>query len=195
MSSEGYGEFCLDAAKRLMQVFKPAAVTAASNWQNALPAAVAARELGLPFFYEVRGFWEISRAAREPARADSDALSVEVKNETAVACAADKVFATINRFMRDELVRRGVERERVQCAAPGSAVPGSGLALCAIPPGLFDILSAIWSFGGIKLSGATEHKEARWTSTRFAPWFVGYIRPGDWEIGNCPSTSSRRSYT
>ena len=50
-----------EAIKTTLSVFKPTVVMAASNWENALPAAIAARELNLPFFYEVRGFWEITR--------------------------------------------------------------------------------------------------------------------------------------
>jgi glycosyltransferase involved in cell wall biosynthesis len=106
--------------KERMRVFKPAAVMAASNWRCAMPAAIAARELGLPFFYEVRGFWEISRAAKDSAWARSPDFRQEVARETEVALAAQQVF-TINRFMRDELVRRGVDRGRVNLVPNGFA--------------------------------------------------------------------------
>lgn len=108
----------VDVLKEQIRVFKPSAVMAASNWRNALPAAIAARELGLPFFYEVRGFWEISRAAREPEWAQSAAFQQEVVRETAVALSAQQVF-TINRFMRDELVRRGIDQTRVRLVPNG----------------------------------------------------------------------------
>lgn len=102
----------------LLRVFRPQAVMAASNWHNALPAALAARAVGLPFFYEVRGFWEISQASRNPGWADSPGFAHEVAGETAVARAAQRVF-TINRLMRDELVRRGVEAARVDLVPNG----------------------------------------------------------------------------
>lgn len=108
----------VDVFKEQIRVFKPSAVMAASNWRNALPAAIAARELGLPFFYEVRGFWEISRAARQPAWAQSPAFQQEVARETAVVLSAHQVF-TINRFMRDELVRRGIDQTRVRLVPNG----------------------------------------------------------------------------
>lgn len=101
-----------------MRVFKPSVVMAASNWRNALPAAVAARQLGLPFFYEVRGFWELSRAAREPGWEKSIDFAREVTHETAIAQAAQQVF-TLNRFMRNELIRRGVARERIHIVPNG----------------------------------------------------------------------------
>ena len=101
-----------EALKTTLRVFKPTVVMAASNWENALPAAVAARELGLPFFYEVRGFWEITRVSREPEWQNSDEFKQYVEMETTVAQAADRVF-TLNRFMRDELVRRGVDVAKI----------------------------------------------------------------------------------
>lgn len=119
----------VEVLKEQMLVFKPVAVMAASNWRNALPAAVAARELGLPFYYEVRGFWELSQAALNPAWAKTAAFQQVKERETQVAQAADKVF-TINRFMRDELVQRGVARERIELVPNGfPGWPSSALAL------------------------------------------------------------------
>ena len=87
----------VDVYKELIRVFNPSVVMAASNWRNARAPAVAARELGLPFFYEVRGFWELSKATQRPAWAESVEFREEVKQETAIAQAADRVF-TINKF-------------------------------------------------------------------------------------------------
>ena len=49
-----------------------AAIQAASNHVNALPALLAARRLGIPFFYEMRGLWELTRVSRMPEFEDSD---------------------------------------------------------------------------------------------------------------------------
>ena len=117
-SLPAYTAQAAEAFAELMHVFRPQAVMAASNWHNALPPALAARTAGLPFFYEVRGFWEISQASRDPAWADSPGFAHEVAGETAVANAAQRVF-TINRLMRDELVRRGVEAARVDLVPNG----------------------------------------------------------------------------
>lgn len=113
-----YTAQAVEAFAELLRVFRPQAVMAASNWHNALPAALAARAAGLPFFYEVRGFWEISQASRDPGWADSPGFAHEVAGETAVARAAQRVF-TINRLMRDELVRRGVDAARVDLVPNG----------------------------------------------------------------------------
>jgi hypothetical protein len=101
----------VEAFAEMLRVFKPHAVMAASNWQNALPAAVAAREAGLPFFYEVRGFWEISQSSHDPAWENTTGFHKAVEGEVAVAQAAERLF-TINRHMRAELVRRGIEEGR-----------------------------------------------------------------------------------
>jgi len=117
-SLEQYLTACVDAWVELIRVFKPSAVMAASNWHTALPAAIAAHELGMPFFYDVRGFWEVSRAAREPQWADSLEYKQAVGCETLVARCARKIF-TLNRFMRDELTRRGIDAERVELVPNG----------------------------------------------------------------------------
>jgi len=109
---------CADAWAELIRVFKPTAVMAASNWRTALPAAIAAHETGLPFLYEVRGFWELSRAAKEPRWAGSLEYQQAVDCETRVACCAHRVF-TLNRHMRNELVQRGIATKQVELVPNG----------------------------------------------------------------------------
>lgn len=132
-----YIEQSAAALTQMARVYKPVAIMAASNWHNALPAALAARALGLPFFYEVRGFWEVSQAARDPGWEHSPSFAQEVAGETAVAQSAQRVF-TLNRFMRDDLVRRGVSAQRIDLvpngfpgweAAPAQPVSRQGLGI------------------------------------------------------------------
>lgn len=122
---EEYAERSTVVLAEMMRVFKPSVVLAASNWQNARPAMQAAQQLGLPFFYEVRGFWEISDLAQRPGNANSAGFKEAVEAETAVARQAERVF-TLNRFMRDELVRRGVNASCIDLVPngfPGWAAP------------------------------------------------------------------------
>jgi glycosyltransferase involved in cell wall biosynthesis len=86
---------------------RPQWVMAASHYQTALPALLAARRLGLPFLYEVRGFWEVTRQSREPGFELRAAYRTQEQLEGGVAAAADHVF-TLTGPMREELVRRGV---------------------------------------------------------------------------------------
>lgn len=101
-----------------LKVFKPSILLAASNWKIGLPVSRAATQLGIPFYYDVRGFWEISKAAQNPAWSDSARFKEEVYLETEVASAATRVF-TISSIMREELVRRGVDRNKIDIVQNG----------------------------------------------------------------------------
>ena len=96
----------------LFKVYRPSAVLAASNFIVGLPAWVAAKRLGLPFYNEVRGFWELSRDAREPGYKDTESFRIEEERDTFVAKQAQKVF-TLNQPMQGELVKRGVKAENI----------------------------------------------------------------------------------
>lgn len=111
-SDEARQQRLVDVYAELIRVFKPAAVMAASNWANALPPARAAQTAELPFFYEVRGFWELTRLAADPSWADSPEYRQAQLLEQGVARRAQRLF-TLNQFMRDELVNRGVPAERI----------------------------------------------------------------------------------
>lgn len=67
-------------------------VHAASNHVNALPALIAAKRLGVPFQYEMRGLWELTRISRQPEFAKSHNFKLGLDLEAFVAKHADKVF-------------------------------------------------------------------------------------------------------
>lgn len=113
-----YLNVCAALRAEQIKVFKPSVVIAASNWHNALPVSHAVKLSETPFFYEVRGFWEISQAARDPHWDNSPGFMHEVLNETAVAQSATHVF-TLNGYMRDELVRRGVNASHIDVVPNG----------------------------------------------------------------------------
>ncbi|MEZ2741871.1 glycosyltransferase [Paenalcaligenes hominis] len=102
----------------LFRVYKPEVVLAASNYSVGLPAWVAAQRLGLPFYNEVRGFWELSRDAREPGYAQTAAFKQEAERDAFVAQQALKVF-TLNHAMKEELIRRGVEANKIELVPNG----------------------------------------------------------------------------
>ncbi len=91
---------------------KPTIVHSASAFYTALPALFAARKLGLPFVYEVRGLWEITRASTIPGWKNSGRFSLERKLETFVANEADQVI-TITNGIRNELIDRGVDNSKI----------------------------------------------------------------------------------
>lgn len=108
-------EFIEKAAEALYTQFlevRPAIVIAASNHLTGLPALIAARKLNIPFIYEVRGFWEITRISREPEFEHTELFQKLCDLETLVANNADHVF-TLTTPMKEELVRRGINGNKV----------------------------------------------------------------------------------
>lgn len=110
-----------DALEERLREWRPEIVISASNHVTALPALIAARRLGLPFIYEVRGLWEITRISREQEFEDTPAFAVQSLLEAKAAQLADHVF-TLTEPMREELVERGVPRQRVDLL-PNSCDP------------------------------------------------------------------------
>lgn len=104
-------------------LYRPGAVLAVSNWENAEPVQYAARRWQVPFFYEQRGFWEMSRAATEPGYETTEDYDRNRTNEVRIAQAAQAVF-TLNRAMHDELVRRGVPSAKIHLVPNGVGTPG-----------------------------------------------------------------------
>jgi glycosyltransferase involved in cell wall biosynthesis len=102
----------------LFNVYRPSTVLVASNWIVGLAAWIAAQRLGLPFYNEVRGFWELSQDAREPGYANTQSFKAEQERDTFVAKQARKVF-TLNQPMKGELVKRGVAAENIALVPNG----------------------------------------------------------------------------
>ena len=121
MSMLQYVAAAADALEQQLRTHRPQFVMAASNHVTALPALIAARRLGLPFIYEVRGLWEITRISREQNFGDSAAFHVQSLLEAKVAQLADHVF-TLTEAMREELVERGVETAKIDLL-PNSCDP------------------------------------------------------------------------
>ena len=88
--------------EELFRIYRPEIVLAASNYEVAFPAYIAAKKLGLPFHYEVRGFWEISRLSRDPNWENSDGYYEQVELESFLVSHADKLY-TLNNAMVQEL--------------------------------------------------------------------------------------------
>ncbi|MCL1126187.1 glycosyltransferase [Shewanella surugensis] len=108
-------EYIKKASEVLISQFikdRPQAVVAASSFYNALPALIAARSLAIPFIYEVRGLWEITRASAIPDWKKSDRFKLESQLEAYVAKHADSVI-TITEGLKNELVNRGVDKSRI----------------------------------------------------------------------------------
>lgn len=120
-AGNGYIFHAATAIEERLRELRPEVVIAASNHLTSLPAQIAAARLGIPFIYEVRGFWEITRASREPEFMLTDAFQSHVQLESISARAADHVF-TLTGAMRDELIARGVSGDKISLL-PNSCDP------------------------------------------------------------------------
>ena len=112
LSSRDYILYAADAIEAQIREFRPEIVVAASAYLSGLPTLIAARRLGVPFAYEVRGFWEITRVSRSNDMLKNPQFETERILETAVANHAVQVF-TLTEGMRDELVQRGVPEAKI----------------------------------------------------------------------------------
>lgn len=88
-----------------------------TDYNNALVVAEAARQLGVPWVYEVRGELESTWLSkqpdeRQPALVKSDFYQLARRQETACMKAANAVV-TLSEVSKAELLDRGVSREKI----------------------------------------------------------------------------------
>lgn len=109
-------EYIKQASQALFEKFsivRPSIVIAASNHLTAIPALIAAKQLGIPFYYEVRGFWEVTRISREP-EFESSELYQKLSDFEALAANESHGVFTLNGPMKDELIKRGVPEASIR---------------------------------------------------------------------------------
>lgn len=121
LSPSAHIEQAADAFVQEALIQRPSFIQSASNYRVALPALIAARRLGIPFIYEVRGLWEITGASNKPGFEKTDRYFSMRDYESRVARAADHVFAITNQ-VKGELIERGVEESRISLA-PNAVEP------------------------------------------------------------------------
>jgi len=149
--------YVTDAAHALVEELaplNPRAIMAASSHQNATPALLAARFLGVPFIYEKRGFWELSDLAANPQREGTPLFNRLVRMEAELARQADLVF-TLTDAMRRELRRRDVENRAIHilpnAADPDALQPGPRNMRMAQKLGLSNDVPVIGYIGSFTL--------------------------------------------
>ncbi|MDA1130043.1 MAG: glycosyltransferase [archaeon] len=94
---------------------RPSVIHAASNHSVGFPAAMVARALNIPFVYEMRGLWALSRAAKDPEYRRGDRFQLEMALERHVAMAANHVIA-ITDGLRAQLIEWGIPKEKISLA-------------------------------------------------------------------------------
>lgn len=106
------------ALKKFAAEGRPFVLHAASNHWNGLAGVTAARQLGIPSIYEVRGLWEITRGSRNPEWMGGPMYEYMARLETDAARNADRVI-TITNALRDELIQRGVNGDKISVVPNG----------------------------------------------------------------------------
>lgn len=98
---------------RLVRDLRPSVLHAATDHHNGQVALAVGKRYRIPVVYEVRGFLEESWLAHDPARTRDDPHFRTARElETRCMREADLVI-TLGAAMRDEIVERGVDPERV----------------------------------------------------------------------------------
>jgi glycosyltransferase involved in cell wall biosynthesis len=117
-------EFLIDVARGT----GARALHTTTHFVNGAAARAAAEQLGVPWIYEVRGVLEETWAASRETEQEktvarrSERFSLFRERETEIALAADRVI-TLGRTMAAELVRRGVDEERILVAPNAVSAP------------------------------------------------------------------------
>jgi len=112
---EDYAERSAYSLLRTAMEVRPDTIHAASNHSVGFPAAMVARALNIPFVYEMRGLWALSRAAKDEAYRRSDRFRLEMALERHVANAADHVIV-ITDGLRAQLIDWGIPKEKISLA-------------------------------------------------------------------------------
>jgi len=109
------GDYIARAARALVAQageLRPAILHAASNYQVGLAGIAAARALGLPSIYEVRGLWHLTRTSKEPDYDGSDHYRMVEGLEVQAAREADHTFV-ITEAVLELLAGHGVDRAKM----------------------------------------------------------------------------------
>ncbi len=104
--------------EQLVRTHQISVVHGASNYWNGFAAIAAARHLGIPSVYEVRGLWELTRMSREPVYEESEMFALTARLEADACVSADQVI-TITGALRDLMVERGVPESKITVVPNG----------------------------------------------------------------------------
>jgi glycosyltransferase involved in cell wall biosynthesis len=104
--------------ERLIRAHQIGAVHGASNYWNGFAAISAARRLGIPSIYEVRGLWELTRKSRDPGYDESEMFALTARLEADACMQADQVI-TITGALRDLMIERGVPESKITIVPNG----------------------------------------------------------------------------
>ena len=94
---------------------RPLLIHAASNYICGMAGIEAARRVGVPSIYEMRGLWHVTRASKEPLYEYTEQFALAQKLELETACAADHVLA-ITEELKKWLIGHGIKENKITVA-------------------------------------------------------------------------------
>tara|TARA_Y100001970_G_scaffold80605_1_gene102343 strand:+ start:1967 stop:3877 length:1911 start_codon:yes stop_codon:yes gene_type:complete len=118
MNMQEYHEYSVNTILEQCKKIKPALIHAASNHTCGLAATDAAKRLGLPSIYEVRGLWHYTRASKETYYRNSEHFQMIHNLEIQAARNATHVFA-ITEGVKDKLIEGGVNNNKISILPNG----------------------------------------------------------------------------
>lgn len=105
---EKYANVIVEVARKE----KISTIQGTSNYVNGYAALMAARKIGVPFIYEVRGFWELTSVSKNKKFKGSEEFRLAQEVETFICQNADKVVV-ISEGLKNELIRRGIDKKKI----------------------------------------------------------------------------------
>lgn len=105
---EKYANVIVEVARKE----KISTIQGTSNYVNGYAALMAARKIGVPFVYEVRGFWELTSVSKNEKFKGSEEFRLAQEIETFICQNADKVVV-ISEGLKNELIRRGIDKKKI----------------------------------------------------------------------------------
>ena len=91
---------------------QPEIIHSASNFVVGMAGAKAAKALGIPSIYEIRGFWHLTQSTKRQGYAGSDHYNLTERLELETAKASDHVF-TITNALKNILIENGVSSDKI----------------------------------------------------------------------------------
>jgi glycosyltransferase involved in cell wall biosynthesis len=109
---ELYQKQAIDSILQTAKEMKPAIIHSASNFVVGMAGAKAAKALGIPSIYEIRGFWHLTQSTKREGYEDSDHFRLTERLEIETAKQSDYVF-TITNALKEILVENGVDEHKI----------------------------------------------------------------------------------
>jgi glycosyltransferase involved in cell wall biosynthesis len=108
-----YEQIATNTIIKNAQSFCPMVIHSASNFVVGLAGAKAAKQLGIPSIYEIRGLWQLTQSTKRDGYEFSDHFLLSEKLEIEAAKHSDYVF-TITNSLKNFLIERGVDAGKIE---------------------------------------------------------------------------------